>query len=586
MDAIHFHPNEAAEAMLAVQGTPVAGAAPVTVAALRVAADRRDRPLEEVWVEALHWMGLVDAFVGALLARGVPLDPELDPPDGAPGFPDHFPPERLGPFTSQARSFRCRVLVDGHDAGSGCLIGPSLVLTAWHVIVAGAPEVPHKVEIRLADNSKQDVVSPPRFESRCGDDELRDRAPRRDEDVAGRNDVAVLLMRRPAATHLGHVRLPAAATEPESSGALVLVHFPGGQDRGLGFGKARRIPQLTARWGHTITTLGGSSGGACFDRTFELAGVHQGRRGRGGRFVPLARFLRELLPGVADDVAPARLWSLDGTATGALVIGRALLFEALAAAGADTGPVRGVRVKRTDILSGGTAGLAFTRDILRHLLDRRGPDQLLVRLPFDELVEDAVADIRDRVGEAGLPLPALTRAAGVDRGTAAPAATVRDRATRLAMAVDAAASAAGRTVWFFLDNPSVTVTDDLRLAVDGFVAAALTRPRLRLVITGFETLLLPGQEFQAPGEAMAGGAPGLVVEFIGGFQRRDVLDLLALAAQGLTGEPLERPAMDVIADRVLRPLTDVNGTYPDADLAAVARGLQEDVAAMAARGVR
>src|SRR4051794_21276145 len=117
----------------------------------------------------------------------------------------------------------------------------------------------------------------------------------------------------------------------------------------------------------------------------------------------------------------------------------------------------------------------------------------------------------------------------------------------------------GRSACPFLDRRKCLLTRE-----DGFVAAALTRPRLRLVITGFETLQLPGQEFQAPGEAAAGSAPGLVVEYVGGFRRSDVLDLLTLAAEDLVGESLERPAMEVIADRVLLPLADFNGNYPDA----------------------
>src|SRR5262249_58401557 len=120
---------------------------------------------------------------------------------------------------------------------------------------------------------------------------------------------------------------------------------------------------------------------------------------------------------------------------------------------------------------------------LGHVLNRRGVRHRLVRLLFEEFVGDAVGDIRERVRKAGLPLPEPPAA----RGAAAPEGAARDRAALLAAAIDAAAAAADRTVWFFLDNPSVTVSEDLRLTLDGFVNAVLAQPRLRLVITGFET---------------------------------------------------------------------------------------------------
>ena len=54
------------------------------------------------------------------------------------------------------------------------------------------------------------------------------------------------------------------------------------------------------------------------------------------------------------------------------------------------------------------------------------------------------------------------------------------------------------TIWFYFDNPTIPVTESSRLALEGFVDAALVKPHLRLVIAGFETLPLPGQEFSGP----------------------------------------------------------------------------------------
>ena len=587
--AIRDHPYQAAEALVTVQAdaaTWPTPAGPMTLDSLRASAAAWGEDLEEFWVERLRKQQLVAPFVAALRARGVPLAAVVT----TDGFADHVDPQRLGTFASQAQSFRCRVLVNDRVVGSGCLVGPSLVLTAWHVIAIQPPGQPQepvpRVEVRLADGSRHEVGVPPRFGSPCGDHEYTQRAPRRDDDVTGRHDVALLLMRRPAAIHLGHFPLPRAVGEVGSGSALFLVHFPQGGDQGFGLGKVSKIRNLTARWRHDITTREGSSGGACFDRKFDFAGLHQGKVKGGGRFVPVSRFIDDLRRTVAADLAPPRLWSLDGTAGGPLVIGRALLFEALAAAGDDAGRVRGVRVKRRDVAGESTAALTFTHDILRHLLERRGADHLLVRLPFNELIDDAIADIRERVGAAGLSLPQSPVPPGVSRGAAAPEGAARDRAALLAAMIDAAAAAAGHTVWFFLDNPTVILSEEVRLTLDGFVAAALVQPRLRLVITGFETVPLPGQEFQAPSEAAVAGPPGLVVEYIGGFTRDDVLALLTLARQDLTGHPPDHPVSEAAADRVLHGLPSFNGVFDDAALPAVAAGLRADLAVIAERGDR
>src|SRR4051812_42831007 len=509
-EAIAAHRLAAAEALARVQPRRHPPDTPETYAA---AAALLQRSPEEVWVDQLEHLGLLDAFGAALQAQGVGLAPP-------PRFTDSVDLAKLAVFAPRAQAFRCRVRVNDAIAGSGCLIGPSLVLTAWHVVAVGAPDAPQepapRIRVVLADRSEQDVVVPPRFASQCGDEEWTGSAPRADAEVEGRNDVAVLVMRRPAAAHLGHAGLPVAAQQTASRSSVVLVHYPEGQDEGIGLGHLSKIRNVTARWRHDIETAAGSSGGPCFDHRLEMAGLHQGRWEGGGRLVPIARFLADLEPLVRDDVAPTTLWSLDGSDS-ALVLGRDLFFQAVAAAGPDDGRVRGLRIKRNDP-AGATTGLAFSADMLAQVLQRRGPEQTLVRVGFDRLVPDLVDDLRERVVAAGLPLPELAPAPAVAPGAAAPEGAARDRAELLADAVDAAAAQAGRTLWLFFDNPSVALSDPARLALDGFVAAALRQPRLRLVVGGVGTRALPGGGFPAapaagpgaprPGVAVRGGLRG------------------------------------------------------------------------------
>lgn len=579
-EAVRGHPLQAAEALAAVQRGP--GAA-LTMDSLAAAADLLGRDRAELLVEELGRRGLQSPFAAALESRGALVGaPEH------PSFVDHVDGERLELFSPRARGFRCQVLVDGEPAGSGCLLGPSLVLTAWHVIAVGPPGGPQEpapeIRVALADSTQEAAVVPPCFQSPCGDAEFGGTAPTSDEEVEGRHDVAVLVMRRPAAAHLGYVALPSAVPRTVSKEALVLVHFPAGQDQGWGFGRLTKIRKVTARWQHSISTAPGSSGGACFDRHLELVGVHQGKWGGGGRLVPVSRFLDDLRPLVAADLAPTSLWSLDGTRTGQLVLGRDQLFAAVAATADDGSRVRGLRIKRADV-AGGTTGLAFSYELLAHLLQRRASDHVLVRIGFDALVTDLVDDVARRVAATGLPLP-LPAPLRSRQGAVSPERDARDRASLLAAAVEEAARRADRTVWCCFETPSVALTESARSVLDAFVGAALHQPHLRLVVAGFETVALPGRDFPTPSAAAGPGPPGLVVEYLRGFTRRHVLDLLDRAYRDLTrGEP-NPVALDTIADRVLAPLTSMNGVYRAADLEVVAAAVRDDLLAFEQRGGR
>jgi V8-like Glu-specific endopeptidase len=581
LEAIRTHAVEAAEALAAIQ-TGLGEEKPLTADSIAAAAELVDGDQAELWLDALKDRGLVLAFVGALQARGIAFDEEaLADPDGAINI------DELNAFLPRARAFRCRVLKNGHVAGSGVLVGPSLVLTAWHVIAVSAPGQPQEpapeLAILLSDNSKQTAQVPATFESECGDAEYDRIAPKRDADVVDRDDVALLAMAQPAAKHLAYVSLASPAPAPRSRSRVVLVHFPEGQDRGIDFGFARKIRNVTARWRHNVPTAGGSSGGACFNKELELLGIHQGEFDDTARFVPLDRFVNRVLGFVKADTAPTSLWSLDGTPAGPLVVGRSLLFDAVAKAGEASSRVRGVRIKRRAIDSG-SAGLAFTHDILEQLLPRRGPNHRLVRVTQDEIVPDLVADIRRRIRLKGIAVPEPPDEPGVAPGSAPPETTAKDRAAVLAVEVETLAAAEELIVWFFFDNPSITLSESSRLAFEGFVDAALVQPHLRLVIAGFETLPLAGQEFGGATPPEGDRSPGLVVEFIGGFRRSDLLDLLSDASRDLTDSAPNIGLIENAADLALLNLPDFNGLYADDLLSTVSERLRPQLELFGAAG--
>lgn len=574
LDAIRTHAVEAADALDAIQ-TAVDGVKALVASSLLETAKSFGEDAAEFWLQRLEGGGLVTAFVNALRARGVNVDPTaLDDPTGS------IPFEKLAAFLPRANAFRCRVIKNGKVAGSGVLVGPSLVLTSWHVISVNAPgqaQVPAPaLSVLLSDQSQQMVHVPAKFESECGTMEYTNVLARMDSDVLHRHDVALLAMNRPAAAHLGFAPLTIPAPTPQSKNRLVLIHFPAGQDEGVDFGFSHKIRNMRARWRHDVPTKRGSSGGACFDRDLQLIGVHQGAFDNTARFVPLDQVGDALREHVIADVAPTSLWSLDGTAAGDLVVGRSLYFEALASTVDPSSRVRGVRIKRRKI-DAGPAGLAFSHNVLEKLLTRRGPSHLVVRVSQEELVPDLVADIRRRVGQRGLDVPEPTLEPGVAPGQAPPETAAKDRAATLAAGVQAIAADRGLTVWFFFDNPSVSLSESARLSIEGFVDAALMKPNLRLVIAGFETMPLPGLEFAGPNPPATERAPGLVVEFIGGFVRSDVVDMLTRASLELTGA-VDAAVIAHETDIALLGLDNFNGVYADEALATASERLRPTLA--------
>ncbi len=575
VEAIRAHPAEAAEALAAIQ-IGLDDEKPLTAASLLATAESYDEDGAEFWLERLQLRGLVKAFVNALSAHGINIDgDELADPTGS------IPFDKLTAFLPRANAFRCRILKNGAVAGSGVLVGPSLVLTAWHVISVKAPnedQVPTPtLKVLLSDQTVQVVYIQAAFQSLCGVKEYAKTAPVNDAEVADCHDVALLAMARPAAAHLGYASLPSPVRSPRSNNRLVLIHFPDGQDKGVDFGYSKKIRSMRARWRHDVTTSDVSSGGACFDRDLQFIGVHQGKFDTGARrFVPLDQFGESVTTLIKADLAPTSLWSLDGTAAGQLVVGRNLFFEGLAKAGNTTNRVRGVRLKRRR-LDDGSTGLSFSHDILQQLLTRRGPNHRLVRVSLDEMVPDLVADIRRRISQKGLTVPESAVEPGVAPGQAPPETTAKDRAAILAASVEDIAAEMGLTVWFYFDNPTVALSEPTRLVIEGFIDAALTKPHLRLVIAGFETMPLPGLEFSGPTPSESERAPGLVVEFIGGFRKADIVDVLTRASQELTGV-VDLAVVEHDADLALIGLDSFNGVYADELLAVVTERLRPALA--------
>jgi hypothetical protein len=560
-NAIKAAPEQAAEALLAVQAGELE---PVTMAAFAGAARFLNRDVADVAADEIERLGLLDTFALAMKARGVDLQA-----DDAGLADATFPADRLQAFVPRARAFRCRVLVDHGFSGSGCLVSPSLVLTAWHVISDWRPSASNPqykpIEVELSDGTRQRVLPNPAYESPCTEDEYDGTIPSEEAAFRDHDDVVLLKLERPDGMRLGFARLPQECAPPKSRSAVLLLHFPNGNDLGFGTGHISKVRGIASRWKHDVAADQGSSGGPCFNTRFALTGLHQGRWVPDRRLVPANIFINDRIRKLIEhDIAPLALWSLDGTTHGHLVIGRDLFFEAIAAASGPASRVRGIRVKRRDI-SQGTTGLAFSLEMLTLTLARNPATHRTVRINLDTPVTDLLDEIRRRAILVGIDLPLVEAGAGVRAGDTTLEAAVNDRARSLIAQVNAIAERDRQLIWFLFDNPTAGLTDAERFAFEAFIAAALQQPRLRLVLTGFETITTPGEEFANAGLADSEGAPGLVVEYFGVFNRGDVEVFLTRASVdfGVTVDPA------VIIDRanqILQGLVGVNGQYSTADL--------------------
>ncbi|SOF00959.1 Trypsin-like peptidase domain-containing protein [Burkholderia sp. OK233] len=512
------------------------------------------------WVRTLKDYGYLATFVAALRARGLAL---------ATWHLRHehvmFSPDRLSRFLAQTDSFRCKILIGGKVNGSGILVGPSLVLTAWHVTTLCGPnekeENPPALSVAFMDGRTIEADRLP-FSSPCGDIEWppgSGRAPENDDEVKDRHDVALLRLREPVGIHLTFAPLASPSYEYTGPDAIVLISYPEGKWHGVEFAKLHQLGNLTARWGYDVQyTKRGSSGGGCFDTRYSLAGIHQGRAGQLGRLVPLVRFDSLVRDVIQHDETPENLWSLDGTPDGELVVGRDPFFLGYHAAMRGPERVKGIWVRRVN-LTHDPSGFPFSFKILDKLV-ARSPTTWLVRISFDSLVHDLPAEIARRASANGIDVEAPKAENGVGIDETEPEAVVADRSRRLAQAIDLKASELGSTVWIFFDHPAVMFGDESRWALTAFVDQAMRLPRLRIALAGNETIQMPGSLFQEVSDAIGDGAPGLMVEFLSNVKLVDVENLIRAAAKEIK-QNIAPERVKVWAEDALEDLDLVNGHY-------------------------
>lgn len=552
--------------------------------------------VSELLLNALETRELVGRFVNYLRPRGVDLEP-VDPLDYADLGPVDFcqaaaqnpvavdfPFDKLTRFISRARAFRCLIRIDGQAAGSGAFVSPRLVLTAAHVIapVAAAlaaqpPADPPKLEILASD--KKTYAARLAWHLPNHDDELQGLLP-----PAGtadtHPDAALLRVDRPLGRLYGTITLPDPPVDWTGCGPFMLVHYPDGVQRDFCPGWILRGGPDDLRQMHSIRTEGGSSGGPGFDREGRFLGLHQGRWDDVRRLVPYDRFAAndDFRTELAADRPPRYLWSLDGSLDGHILIGRQSFFDALTAIAENDAPVlRGVWIKRAHTER--TEGLSFSYRILQAFLTAQNLPYDTVRVPTGFETPDLIAQVHELVFGAA-PEPAA--GAGVQEDETTAVAHDDDRARKLADALEAHARDNRRTLWIYFENPPSGLLQETQIQLEHLVEELLARPRLRLLLAGFETYdLLPGQ-FTTLAAARRSAIPGLFIEYLDHFTRSDVeVTAKAISAGlGLGWTP------DVVAEIVKRAVKHVPeksaNVYGLDQLAAVADNLRREAKASSA----
>lgn len=434
--------------------------------------------------------------------------------DLARGYQD---PKKAVRGITMGTRWTVRVLVDNTFQGTGTLIGPHLVLTAWHVVRKLFDPDGQGAHRARADGGTRLLVE---FEdvfgqlrqtisahadwcaghSACHPEELQSRLPANLAELSGFWDYAVIRLKNLPGLERQWAILDERAIVPGGRSPVIVFQYPQGHPMRFDQGaivdpdaaSAAAVPSL--RFLHAANGQGGSSGGPCFDRSFMLFGMHQGvwsnKPGPAGaavnRGIPITSILQDIkarngsLP--APDPSELPVWHLSRNDGEAPIIGceefqrlvwRSVLGET-------------IRV----ILIGGDSGRgkSFRLKVMTAMLPDAG--HLKVRLEASVIAgKDAPGLAKEICKQAGATVPAFATAS--EFGSSEPVWLRDEVAEKLVQALGAVRG--DRLVW-------LQFADLNKFALTGEQAAGLLLllceqtnavPWLRVVLDGMKDSLPP-----------------------------------------------------------------------------------------------
>lgn len=339
-----------------------------------------------------------------------------------------------------------KILIDEEAQGTGVLIANDLLLTAWHVVKGlfdatpgggyePQPGAGARLQVvfddflqRLKRGDAMSVRHARRVKahvqwcvaySECHAEELESRLPTNLALLEGLWDYAIIRLAEPIGFERGWVTPNPKALVPRAHDKVMLLQHPDGQSMRLDFDEVAdanaaqqmAIPKL--RFLHYVNALPGSSGGPCFDRSFEFFGFHQGEWSVGvtrptNRGVPLAGVREHLalkyggLP--PRDNSTSLIWRLgpneDETKDHAPVIGCDEFQEQVLQSVLLGNP------KFFVLVGDKGAGKSFRVDALAAML--HDADHLKIRLTADSIADmDAATLVRMICSKAGAAPPLI-----------------------------------------------------------------------------------------------------------------------------------------------------------------------------------
>lgn len=428
-----------------------------------------------------------------------------------------------------------KINIDNTFKGTGVLVAPHLMLTAWHVVQslfnfnAGEwepdPAAGPRITVEFDDYniSVANSLRPHRIQqvsghekwcalySGCHKEELADRLPANKSELYGLWDYVVIRLAKAIGVERTWVSPDANVVVPRKDEELILFQHPGGQPMKIDRNVLclteppdyQTVPRL--RFLHKANALPGSSGGPCFDKNFRLFGLHQGEwidQSGGGmktnRGVPISMILDHARANggfPAPDPSEIPIWRLETNNITEPVIG-ADAFQTIVWDCAINGKRKMINI------SGNTGtGKTFMVELLVYMLSNAG--NLHIKLSAEVISKMDVLKLAENICTiSGAPLPDFSSMVNMDSTTNT--WVKNDLVPKVLTAIDGIRN--GRLVW-------ISITELNKFAIAGEqVSEFLLTIYEKLASTDWLRVVLDGVKPGLPENILRMASPARITE--------------------------------------------------------------------------